>query len=150
MDVPPQARYLPAAILFNASLTSSSAVLISRSFSCKSRTVFMRIDLFVAERDQRQDGFVRLALLGGRRVRRAGRFPRRDHAELVFQLQNDSLRRFFAEPADLRERGDIGVHDRALEIAHAHPAQDRQGELRADPADVIDEQAEKIALRPPS
>jgi hypothetical protein len=31
-------------------------------------------------------------------------------------------------------------------MAHAHPAQNREGELRADAADVIDKEAKEIAL----
>ena len=106
----------------------------------------VRIDLFVAERDQGQHRFVRLFLLRRRRMRAARRFPRRRHAQLVFQLEHDSLRRFFPEAADFRERRDVGVHDRAFEIAHAHSAQDGEREFRADPADVIDEQTKQIAL----
>src|SRR5688500_14664589 len=32
-------------------------------------------------------------------------------------------------------------------MAHAHSAQDREGKLRADAADVVDEEAEEVALR---
>ena len=74
----------------------------------------MRVDLLVSERDEREHRFVRLALLRRRRVRRAGRFPRRDHAELVFQLQDNSFRRFLPESADFRERRDIRAFTTAL------------------------------------
>src|SRR5205814_4377097 len=63
---------------------------------------FVRVGLFVTERDQRQNRFVCLFLLRRRRVRGGRSFPGSRHPELVFQFENDSLGRFFAEPADLR------------------------------------------------
>src|SRR5205814_2158038 len=70
----------------------------------------------------------------------------RDDAELIFQLEHDSLRRFFSEPADLRERRDIGVDYGGLETFHAHSAQDRQRELRTNATDVVDQQSKQVAF----
>ena len=107
----------------------------------------MRIDLFVAQCNQGEHGFVRAFLLGRGRVRRAGGFPSRRYAQLVFQFENDSLCRLFPEAANFRERHNIGIHHRRFEIVHAHPTQDRERQLRSDSADVIDQQPKQIALR---
>ena len=77
--------YLPAAIRFSASFTSSSADLpCAFAFLLQIVHSLMRIDLLVTERDQAQHCFVRLLLLGRGRVRGAGCFPCRRHSELVF------------------------------------------------------------------
>ena len=76
----------------------------------------------------------------------AGRFPRGHDAELVFQLEHNSLGSFFSKPADLRERRDVGIDDGGLESVDAHSAQDRERELRADAADVVDEEPKQIAF----
>src|SRR6266436_4987509 len=84
---------------------------------------FVRVGLFVTERDQRQNRFVCLFLLRRRRVRGGRSFPGSRHPKLVFQFENDSLGRFFAEPADLRNCRDIGIDDGRFEIRHAHSTQ---------------------------
>src|SRR4051812_36575038 len=107
---------------------------------------FMRVDLFVSECDEGEDGFVHLGLLGRRGMLGAGGFPRGNHAEFVFQLENDSFRGLFSEPADSGKRGDIGIHDCAFEIAYAHSAQDSERQLWANAADVVDQEPKEIAL----
>ena len=52
------------------------------------------------ERDQGEDRFVRLSLLGSRRVFCTGRFPRRRDSEFILQLEHDPFSGLFAEAAD--------------------------------------------------
>ncbi len=107
----------------------------------------MSVHLLVSERDQRQDSLVRLFLFRRWRMRRAGNFPGRGHANFILQLENDSLGRFFAEPAYFGERSGIRRHDRSFEIVHAHSAQDGKSQLWPDAADIVDQQAKEIAFR---
>src|SRR5438270_1448609 len=83
---------------------------------------FVGVDLFVAERDQREHRFVGLFLFWCRRVRCGRSFPRRRDAEFVFQLEDDSLRGLLAKSADLLNCADIGIDDRGFEIRDAHSA----------------------------
>jgi hypothetical protein len=53
---------------------------------------------------------------------------------------------FFADAGDLRERLDVAAGHRAAKGRGVDAAQDVQGDLRADAADGVDEQAEEVAL----
>jgi hypothetical protein len=106
----------------------------------------MSIGLLVAERDQRQNRFVCLLLLGRGRMRGAGCFPCRSHADLVLQFENNSLSRLLAEPADFGDRCDVRGHHCRFETGYAHPAQHGQRQLWPDAGNVVDKQSEKIAL----
>ena len=101
----------------------------------------MSVDLFVTERDQRENRFVCLFLFQRRRVRGGRSFPCSRHAEFVFQFENDSLGGLFSQAADFRNGGNVGIDDRGFEIGYAHPAQNGQRELRTDPADVVHQQS---------
>src|SRR3954469_3473327 len=69
----------------------------------------VRVDLFITERNQGENGFVGLTLLGGRLVLGADGFPGRDDTELVLELEHNSFGGFLSQTADLRERSYVGV-----------------------------------------
>ena len=107
---------------------------------------FVRIDLFVAEGDEREDGVVDLHFLGARGVRGAGGFPCGGDAEFVFEFDDDALGGFFPDAFGLGEERGVAGDDGGFEGADGGAAEDIKGGLRADAADVSDEQSEEIAL----
>ena len=106
----------------------------------------MRLDLFEAERDQRQDGVVEFLFVRREGAPGAGGLPCAGHPDFVFQFHDDPLRGFFADTGDLRQRLDVGACHRAAEGRDADAAEDIQGDLRADAAHGMDQQTEQVAL----
>jgi hypothetical protein len=107
---------------------------------------FMGVDLFVAERNEREDGVVDPRFFGGRSVCGAGGFPCGGDADFIFQFDDDPLGGFFANAFGFREETGVGTDHGGFEIRDADAAEHIERGLGADPADVIHQQAEKIAL----
>ena len=64
----------------------------------------VRVNLFEAERHQRQHGIVGFLVIGRERPLRAGGLPRAGGADFVAQLHNDALGGLFADAGDLGKR----------------------------------------------
>ena len=77
-------------------------------------------------------------------MRGAGGFPRDGDAELVLELYDDSLRRFFANPLGLREQTGVARDYGRLEVRHCGAAEDIERGFGPDPGDVLHEQPEEI------
>ena len=106
----------------------------------------MGVSLLVPEGDEGEHGVVEVALDAGRGVFAAGGLPLGGHPELVLEFQNNPFGGLFPHPGDPRNGGDIGGHDRGLELTHLHSAEDGQGKLGTDPGDMGHEKAEEIPL----
>ena len=107
----------------------------------------MRLDLFEAQRHEREHGVVDFLVVGRKRMFRAGGFPRARRADFVAQFNDDALGGFFADAGNLRKRFHVAACHRAAKCRHVHAAQNIQRRFRADAADAVDEQSEQIALR---
>ncbi len=104
------------------------------------------VGLFVAQGKEGQDGVVEAQGVGAGGVLGGGDLPGGGDAEFVFQFEHDALGGFLADAGDFGEEAAVAVDDGGLEVAHAHAAQDGQPELGADAGDVVDEEAEEVAL----
>src|ERR1700677_683136 len=104
------------------------------------------VDLFVAEGDEGEDGVVDLDFLGGGFVGVAGGFPCGGDADFVLELDDDALGGFFADALGLGEEAGVAADDGGLEMRDADAAQYVEGGFGADAGDVVDEEAEEVAL----
>src|SRR5262249_1363650 len=66
----------------------------------------------------------------GRRLRR-----RRPRSDLLLQLEDDALRGLLADPGNRLEPGRVLEGNRAPQVGGTRPRDDRERDLRADPAD---------------
>jgi hypothetical protein len=107
---------------------------------------FMRVDLFVTQRDERENRVGDAGLFRGRRVRSTGRFPSGGNAHLVFQFHHDPLRRFFPDAFDLRQRRDVAGDDACLETRDRRPAKHIERSLRPNAANVSHQEAKQVPL----
>ena len=81
-----------------------------------------------------------------RGIFRTRSFPLGRDAQLVLQLEHDPLRGLFSDTADFGNCGDVPRDDGSLEHFGRKPAQDGESNLRPDPCDVMEQEAEQIAL----
>ena len=107
----------------------------------------VRVNLFEAQRHERQHGVVDFLVVGRKRALRARGFPRARRADFVAQFDDDALGGFFADAGNLRKRFHVAAGHRAAKRDRVHAAQNVQRRFRPDAADVVDEQAEQIAFR---
>ncbi len=104
------------------------------------------IDLFVTEGDEGEDGVGDARFLGGGGEGGAGGFPGGGDADFVLQFDDDALGGFFADAFGFGEQAGVAIHDGGFEVRDADAAEDVEGGLRSDAADVVDQQAEEVAL----
>ena len=76
----------------------------------------------------------------------AGSFPCSGDADFIFQLQHNPLSGFFSDAFNFRQQIHGLIDHRIFKIRHGHPAEHGERELRTYAGDIVDEQAEKVAL----
>ncbi len=106
----------------------------------------MRFGLLVAEGDEGEDGVVDVLFLGREALLRGGGFPRGGDADFVAQLDDDALGGFLADAFDFAQRRDVARDDEAAKDDGRDAVEDGQRELRADAADVVDEEEKEVAF----
>jgi len=98
---------------------------------------FVCIDLFVAKRDQCEQGLVRLLLLRRRAHALHWLLPRLPLLQLVLQFKTNSLSRFFSEPLIFEIAATSEFTTAAFKIIHAHSTKHCERQFRSDPAYVV-------------
>ncbi|MDB6156022.1 MAG: hypothetical protein JWL90_4475 [Chthoniobacteraceae bacterium] len=104
---------------------------------------FVRVNLFVSERNQCQDsvGDARIGSVGGTRG-----LPRGSDAHFVFELHDDPLGGFFADPFRFGQQRRIIVNDGGFKLYDRDAAQDIKRCFGTNAGDVQDQEPEKVAF----
>src|SRR5207244_1396011 len=98
------------------------------------------------ERHEREGRIVDSLVGGGKSALGAEGFPRSGWTNLVPELNHDAFGCLFAHARDLRERFNIAIGHCSTQGSDVHPAEHVEGDLWANAANSVNEQAEHVAF----